>query len=202
MPVDPRDPAAIRTPSRGRCFLYVAPCLLEDLLKLGFSREPLQRFQALHRRWFELFDTQGIMLVEADSVRDARAMEARLRRELSEYNSNVPLTVREEAGGAREWYRGASDHLVRAVEELRQQGHAVHAPATAWLRDALLARAELLYAWTGAMLSVDEIELRAGITPAQRAVRDALDAYAALGVDPSQWLPENVQHWYRAGGGL
>jgi hypothetical protein len=71
MPVDPRDPAATRTLSRNRCFLYVAPCAYEDQLKLGFSRDPLRRFQSLHRRWFEFFDVDRIALVETETVRDA-----------------------------------------------------------------------------------------------------------------------------------
>jgi len=45
MPIDPRDPASLGTLSRGRCFLYVFPCAYEDLLTLGFSRDPLQRLQ-------------------------------------------------------------------------------------------------------------------------------------------------------------
>ncbi len=53
--IDPREPGN-RGPSRGRCYLYVLPCAYEDLLKLGFSRDPLDRMQALHPRWFEFFD--------------------------------------------------------------------------------------------------------------------------------------------------
>ena len=73
MPIDPRDPSHAQTASRGHCFLYVAPCAYEDLLKLGFSRDPLQRLQALHRRWFEFFAPERIALVEVDAVREARA---------------------------------------------------------------------------------------------------------------------------------
>ena len=63
-PIDRRDPAS-RTLSRGRCFLYVLPLAShEDVLKLGFSRDPLDRLQALHPRYFEVFDLERAFLVE------------------------------------------------------------------------------------------------------------------------------------------
>lgn len=37
-------------------FACVLPYLIEDWLKLGFSRDPMQRVLAMHRRWFEFFD--------------------------------------------------------------------------------------------------------------------------------------------------
>lgn len=202
MPIDPRDPASIRTLSRDRCFVYVAPCAYEDLLKLGHSRDPLRRLQSLHRRWFEFFAPERIVLVETDTVREARALELALKRQLVDWNAPVPLTVAREAGGHGEWFRGAGGQLERAVRGLEEQGHRVHAPALSWLRDALQARGDLLYAWTEAALSVDELELRAGPTPAQRLVRDALDAYAAFGIGLEERLPPAVWRWYGAGGGL
>lgn len=201
MPVDPRDPVAAHTLSRGRCYLYLAPCAYEDLAKVGFSRDPLQRLQSLHRRWFEFFLPERIALVELDTVREARVLEGALKRELAELNTPVPLTIAREAAGHGEWYRGASDRLARFVRHLAAEGHRVHAPADAWLRDALQARADLLYSWTEAALSVDELELRAGPTPAQRTVRDALDAYAAFGLEVQERVPAAVWRWYRAGGG-
>jgi T5orf172 domain-containing protein len=202
VPVDPRDPASVRTLSRARCFVYVAPCAHEDLLKLGHSRDPLRRFQSLHRRWFEFFAPERIALVEADTVREARAIELALKHRLADWNAPVPLTVAREAGGHGEWYRGASAQLERAVSDLERQGHRVHVPALAWLRDALQARSDLLYAWTESALSVDELELRAGTTPAQRIVRDVLDAYPALGIPLEEHLPPSAWRWYEAGGGL
>lgn len=200
MPVDRRDPAGA-THSRGRCHLYVLPVVVEDLLKLGFSRDPLVRLQQLHPRWYEQFDLDRAFAVETESVPDARKLELRFRRALEAHNAPRPLTMREDAGGAREWYRGAYDTLAQGARELEGQGYRVHAPLRPWLRDALLARADLLFDWTGA-LSVEELETpRPGglhATPAQRAVRDALDAFAALGVDLAPWLPEPVLHWHRA----
>lgn len=202
MPIDPRDPASVRTLSRHRCFVYVAPCAYEDLLKLGHSRDPLQRLQSLHRRWFEFFAPERIALVETDTVREARAIELALQHELAEWNAPAPLTVLREAGGHGEWFRGAGARLEDAVRALEAQGHRVHAPATDWLRAALRARSDLLHEWTNAALTIDELELRAGTTPVQRVVRDALDACAAFDIALEERLPPAVWRWYRAGGGL
>ena len=201
MPVDPRDPAATRTLSRNRCFLYVAPCAYEDQLKLGFSRDPLQRFQSLHRRWFEFFDVDRIALVETETVRDARSLETRFKREFAEFNAAVPLTIAPEAGGHGEWYRGALAPLGTALQSLEGAGYALHAPAGDWLRDRLMQQRELLYSWTEAMLTVDELEQRAGATPGQWAVRDALDAFRAFAIPLDEALPAAVLRWYRDGGG-
>lgn len=42
--------------SEARRFVYVLPCLIEDWLKFGFSRDPLQCVRAPHCRSFEYFD--------------------------------------------------------------------------------------------------------------------------------------------------
>jgi hypothetical protein len=184
-----------------RCHLYVLPVVVEDILKLGFSNDPLVRMQQLHPRWYEQFDLDRAFAVETESVADARKLELRFRRALEAYNAPRPLTMRENAGGVREWYRGAYDTLSAGARELEGQGYRLHAPLRPWVRDALEARAPLLYAWSSA-LSVDELETpRAGgldATPAQRAVRDALGAYDALGIDLAPWLPEAVLRWHRA----
>lgn len=195
-PVDIRDPAG-PTASRGRSYLYVLPCAFEDLLKLGFSRDPLDRAQSLHRRWFEFFDPDRALLVETETVRDARALELALRRELAEHNAPAPLTVRTEAAGHTEWYRGAYAHLGTAVRALAELGHVVHAPARPWLRAALTRRGDLLYAWTLAMLDVDELDSAALATPRARAVRDALDAFRAMELDVEPLLAPAVLDWYR-----
>jgi len=197
MPIDRRDPATRGTASRGRCHLYVLPCAYEDLLKLGFSRDPLARMQALHPRWFEFFDLDRGFLVETESVPDARRLELDRRRALEAHNAPAPLTVREEAGGQREWYRGAYDALAAYADMLATRGHTVHAPLRPWLRQALAARAELLFSWTQAMLDADSLDARIATTPVQRAVRDALDAHVALGIDLAPLLPPAVLRWHR-----
>lgn len=196
-PIDRRDPAA-RTLSRGRCFLYVLPWAShEDVLKLGFSRDPLQRLQALHPRWFDVFDLERAFLVETEAVRDARALELELRRALVAYNAPVPLTVQRAAAGHTEWYRGAFAQLAEAGRALAARGYVLHDPLRPWLRDALLARGDRLFSWTQAMLGPDELEWPAATTPGQRAVRDMLDACVALDIPLEPVLPEAVLRWHR-----
>ena len=192
-----RDPSDRHVPSRGRCYLYVFPCAWEDHCKLGFSRDPLARLQALHRRWFECFDLDRGLLVETDTVREARDLELELGRPLAGHNAPAPLTVRREAAGQTEWYRGASDLLEQAHGRLLRRGHVVHAPLRAWLQPELRRRSDQLYAWTQAQLSPDELEGRIGPTPTQRLVRDALDACDAMGIDLEPRLPPQVFGWYR-----
>ena len=194
---DVGDEHSGHVPSRGRCHLYVLPCAWEDLCKLGFSRDPLARMEALHPRFFELFDLGRGMLVETDTVAEARAFETRLRRELVAHNAPAPLTIRAQAGGHREWYRGAAVLLATATDALAAQGYRVHAPLRPWLRDALLQRSDRLYSWTEAMLSPDELQGLAGWTPAQQRVRDALDAWTAMELDVMPFLPPKVRGWHR-----
>ena len=181
----------------GRCFVYVLPCTWEDHCKIGFSRDPLARLQQLHRRWYEFFDIERALLVETETVRDARDLELELRRPLVEHNAPAPLTVRKEAAGHTEWFRGVAPQLERAVEGLKLRGHVVHAPLREWLRPVLLARSDPLFAWTQAQLSPDELDGLTGPTPVQRMVRDTLDAYAALEIELEPLLPTEVLDWYR-----
>ena len=194
MPVDPRDPATQHTHSRGPCHLYVFPCAYEDLLKLGFSRDPLARLQQLHPRWFEFFDVDRAIAVETESVPDARALELRFKHSLEAHNAPQPLTVQDAAGGKGEWYRGAYAQLADAARALGEAGYTVHAPLRPWLRAALERRADLLFSWTSAIFDPAVIPP----TPALRIVRDALDAYDALGIDLAPWLPPSVYDWHRA----
>ena len=74
------------------CFVYVAPCAWEDLLKVGHSRDPLARLEAFHRRWYETFDPDLAWLVELDRVREAAALELALRRRLAERKITLELS--------------------------------------------------------------------------------------------------------------
>lgn len=195
-PIDRRDPAA-RTLSRGRCYLYVLPWASpEDVLKLGFSRDPLERLQALHPRYFEVFDLDRALLVETESVRDARALELELRRRLVAHNAPAPLTIRRAAAGHTEWYRGAFEQLSETGRALSARGYRLHDPLRPWLRDALQSRSDRLFSWTQAMLGPDELDWPTATTTGQRAVRDVLDACAALDIALEPVLPEAVWRWY------
>ncbi|MEO6138758.1 MAG: GIY-YIG nuclease family protein [Luteimonas sp.] len=188
-------------PSRGRCYLYVLPCMYEDILKLGFSREPLDRMQTLHPRWFEFFDLDLAFLIETETVRDARNLETGLAGVIKLHNAPAPLVIRKQAGGNTEWYRGAYAVLERATQALAAGGYIVHRPLRARISQLLRSRGDTLFSWSSAMLSPDELETpNAGCdgrpTLAQRTVRNALDAYIALHIDLEPMLPPNVLDWY------
>ncbi|MFY2763504.1 GIY-YIG nuclease family protein [Arenimonas sp. MALMAid1274] len=189
-------------PNRSPSHLYLFPDAHEDLLKLGMSRRPLARIEAFHRRWYEAFDLDRGLLLETETGRDARELELRLGRALRAHNAPMPLLIRGEAGGHTEWYRGAYAPLAEALQALAAQGYRLHAPLRPWLREALLERADQLYAW--GMGALDQASLRPGegglerLTPGERQMmRDALDAYPALDIDLAPRLPPEVMAWYR-----
>jgi hypothetical protein len=193
--IDPREPGN-RGPSRGRAYLYVLPCAYEDLLKLGFSRDPLDRMQTLHPRWFEFFDLDRAFLIEAETVRDARDMELGLGHAIAEHNAPAPLVIRRAAAGHTEWYRGAYVRLRTSADMLAAGGYVLHDSLRSWSRDALAAGGDRLFAWTEAMLTPDELESPLCLTPNQKTVRDAIDARVSLGLDIEDLLPAAVLRWY------
>jgi hypothetical protein len=146
------EPEKVHSASQGRCYLYVLPCAYEDLLKLGFSRNPLSRAQQLQPRYFEFFDLDRAFAVQTDSVREARAMELRLRRALTEHNAPAPLTIRVEAAGHSEWYRGAYAMLDAQAQAMQAQGHLVHRPLRPWLGRELAEQGDLLFARAAELL--------------------------------------------------
>lgn len=140
------------------------------------------------------FDLHHGWLVEAESQRDARDLELELRGPLKLHRSPAPLTVQDRAGGKTEWVRGASEPLVAAVAGLAERGYYVH-PLRPWLHAAMLQRADRLYAWSAAQLPEEESHRHAR-ADIEAALRDALDAHEALGIDPRPWLPAHVAGWF------
>ncbi|UWX03655.1 GIY-YIG nuclease family protein [Pseudoxanthomonas sp. NC8] len=187
---------ATPVPTDGRCYAYVFPCRWEDHCKIGFSNDPLSRIATLHPRWFEFFDLERGVLVEAESVRDARDLELELRTGLGEHNAPAPLAIHVPAGGHTEWFRGAESLLQAKLGVLLSRGYRVLA-LEGWARAVLQRRADRLLEWTLAQLSPDELDGLCGATPAQRRVRDVLDGYLMLGLDPARWLAPAVLGWYR-----
>lgn len=193
-----RDPGV--GPSRGRAFVYVLPCRYEDILKLGFSRDPLDRFQTLHARWFDFFDVDAGLLIETDRVADARRLEKTLGDAVGLHSAPAPLVVPHVAAGHTEWYRGAYATLAAHADALRERdGYVVHRPAGAWLARRLEDRASLLYAWSANLLalirSVEHLPEYDTVS-LERTLRDALDAYTALGLPLERWIGEEVRRWY------
>jgi hypothetical protein len=194
-----------RFASRGRAFVYVAPCRDDNVFKIGFSRNPLERFRTLHARFFDFFDLELGVLVATDHVRDARRLERRLITALADYQALAPVVVPTSAAGHTEWFRGALDEaLAIAAGFETAEGFVIHRPASAWFRLVLRERADLLYAWSARMLEAIEYETHNGAAPdSARAYEDSLrhtlDAYAAFGIDLAPLLPAHVARWYVAG---
>jgi hypothetical protein len=199
-----RDDRPWRPASSGPSFVYVLPCLGEDILKLGMSRDPLDRIQTLHARWFDFFDLDAGLLIQTDRVREARDIELRLGRGLEEHNAPAPLLVRPGAGGHTEWYRGAQSLLEAAALEHLGRGYQVHQPLRPWLRRALEQRGGLLFHWSTRMLEAIEEETRdlpspRPATPLERTLRNALDAHVALELPFESLVPAAVYCWHQRG---
>lgn len=192
-----------RPASVGRSFVYVFPCDGEDILKLGFSRDPLDRIQTLHQRYFEFFDLDRAILLETDRVREARAIEHALKVELTLHNAPAPLVVRSKAGGHTEWYRGALGRLADAAIGFEQQGYRVDRDVRAWMRDRLAERSGILYHWSSQVLDAilgegAALEAPRLCTPLERTLRNALDAYRAFDLPLEEFVPDEVAQWYDA----
>jgi hypothetical protein len=199
--VPPIQPGDVRSSllSHGRCYVYVLPCAYEDILKLGFSRDPLGRMLTLHRRYFEFFDLDRAFLIETETVRDSRRLELKLGNEMVAHNAPSPLVIRRPARGHTEWYRGAYPLLQQSASVLVAAGYRQHSPIKLWAKENLLARSDPLYAWSKQMY--DEFQSFLPGDPAtaslQRTLLDALDAYPALDIDLEPLLPLTVWQWYR-----
>jgi hypothetical protein len=186
--------------SQGRAFVYVLPCVFEDILKVGFSRDPVARLQTLHRRYFEFFDLESALLIETDNVRDARRIERRLLDALRDHRAPAPRIVPFEAAGHTEWFRGTADKLIDLANCLAlEQGYRVHAPLCPWIRSELAQRADLLFEWSShAWLQLECLTEAEDRRRATAALRDALDAYAALDLTLIERIPGEVFNWYHA----
>src|SRR6185312_5741360 len=190
----------------GRAWVYVLPCRERDILKVGFSRDPLQRLHALHRRFFEFFDLERALLVEADTVREARFIERALIRHVAAMRAPAPLAVREVAAGGTEWFAGVAPEVVSMARMLAaERGHVLHAPLAAWLRRRLATAHDVLYGWSARLLDAvayEHFNLPASGVPDRRAaeaLRETLDLLAALDMELQDFLPQAVLDWYRYG---
>lgn len=176
----------------GRGFLYVlALSGPEDLLKVGMTRDPLARWSAFHPRWFETFDLDHSLLVETETRADAQALETTLHRLLVDHQCPMPMTMRLAAGGMTEWYRGAYAATRDFVINQGVAGHVVHLQASTWLAPRMVTEREHLF---GAVHQAFEAHCSGWLSPAQLdALRDAVDAQAAFGIDVDAWLPAHIR---------
>jgi hypothetical protein len=175
-------------PYAGRAFVYALHLGgQEDLLKVGMTKDPLVRWSSFHPRWFETFDLEHSLLVETEALADAQALETRLHRALVLHRCPAPMTLRPQAGGETEWYRGAGLAVHGFVEELRLQGYIVHAAAKPWLAAAMRRRQDTL---AGLLQQAHADHCAGWLAPAQRrSLQDLLDAHRALDPDCAEAWP-------------
>lgn len=164
----------------GPAFLYVLRMSgAEDLLKVGLTADPVARWSGFHRRWFEAFDLERTLLVETETRGDAQRLETALHRALKAHGCPVPLTMRAFAGGATEWYRGASAAAQDFVARCEAEGFIVHMDARPHAGAAMRAQRHVL----ASVLDQAARNARDGVlTPEEvGAVRDLVDAHRAFG---------------------
>jgi hypothetical protein len=194
-----------RFASRGKAYVYVLPCRDEDLLKVGFSRDPFTRFSTLHRRFFDFFELERGLLLDAERVTHARRIERRLIETFREQRAMAPLVVPASAAGHTEWYRGIHTDVSAMLEDIaKAEGLPLSRSLRPWLRGYLEARADLLYDWSARIVdTLDWAEHNAPGDPAarrlQRALVDTLDMFVAAGVAIEPLLPDRVTDWYANG---
>ena len=186
-----------RTQNDGPAIVYILPHRVEEFLKLGFSRDPLRRMQSLHPRYFEFFDIERAIFIETARVREARAIETRLKRMVREHRAPAPLDVRHQAGGETEWYRRAYDTLSTAAESYETQGYVIHRTARAWTEHRLREVSSLSYEWTSQQLRAIEscIDYRER-TLLERTLKNALDALTWFDIGVDDRVPPHVAEWY------
>lgn len=193
MPVD-----GVGTGASGRACLYVLPCAYEDHAKLGIATDPLARMQAFSPRYYAFFDLDRGWLAEAGSLREARAWETRWKRALRDHAAPPPLQVPAQAAGHTEWFRGALSILDEARYELASQGFVVHAPMRTWIVRRLREQRERLHSGEQAAVAqygVPDAWPAAAAWPPLARLRDALDAYAALGIDLDDAMSPSLHAW-------
>ena len=197
---DPDRAGFPRRLSKARAFVYVVPRRDDSVFKIGFARDPIERWRNLHGRFFRFFDLDLGVLVEAVRVVEARSLERALLRRFGAYTALQPVEIEAAPGGAGEWRRGVLDDVIAAAVEMAEASDMiVHRPAALWLRAHLLGRGDLLHAWSARMVEQAEAESAylsgAHASPAVRAINDMLDAYAIVGIDVAPMLPASVNAW-------
>lgn len=198
---------APRSAKRGRMFVYVLPSLGEDLTKVGFTQDPVQRFRSFHPRFFALFDLEKGLLVETRQLRDARRLERLLIERWPDHRASAPLLVAEAAGGHTEWFRGIGDELDAFVRRTAERyDYMLHSPLSAWLHARFSERGDQLYEWAQRMLAMIQWQV-ANLPPEGRdpryagALIDTLDACRAVGMALDALLSVEVLAWYASHSG-
>jgi hypothetical protein len=186
-----------------RAYVYVLPSMGEDLVKVGLTRDPFERFRAFHPRFYAHFDLARGLLVETRQLRDARRVERLFIERWPDHRAHAPTVVNEAAGGQTEWFRGIEAMLPEfATRVCERYGYTLHQPMKTWLTNRLAEQADTLYQWSSAVL--DGIRQHALNDPMVRdlrtesMLRNMLDMYAAMDFQMERLLTSAVFEWYDA----
>jgi hypothetical protein len=189
-----------RTLSKGRTFVYMLPWREQDLLKIGYSRQPLVRFRTLHRRFFEVFDLDRGLLLETERLAQARKIERDVILRHADQRSVAPLAVADDAAGYSEWFRGVCPEVSTQLRDAALGGGFECFSLRDWLRRWFEGSSDGLYEWSLRMLEAVEyetynvpLELQRG--DAARSLAYVMDACEAVGLPLSSRFPENVLAW-------
>ncbi|NKJ22423.1 hypothetical protein [Dyella sp. SG609] len=189
-----------RTLGRGRSYVYMLPCRDQDLLKIGFSREPLLRLRTLHPRFFDYFDLERGLLLEVERVAQARAIERDILLRHAPERSPAPLAVPDQAAGYTEWLRGVEPQVTARLRDVAEREacplHGLHD----WVRQMFDAQSDRLYGLSLKLLEAIEYETfnvpeELSTGQSARSLAYILDACEAVGVDMAARFPEAVLAW-------
>jgi len=191
-----------RSLSKGRTFVYMLPWREQDLLKVGYSRQPLVRMRSLHRRFFDVFDLQRGLLLEAERLAQARKIEREIIERHAAERSPAPLIVPDEAAGYSEWFRGVCPEVSAQLHEAAaREGLPVHSLGD-WLRQWFDSQSDGLYEWSLRMLEAIEYETFNVPAPVQRgeaarSLRYVMDACEAVGLPLANRFAERALAWHQ-----
>lgn len=183
-------------------YVYVLPSLGEDLVKVGLTHDPMERFRSFHPRFHVHFDLERGLLMETKRLSDARRVERLFIERWPDHRAPPPLIVNESAGGHSEWFRGIDDGVMEfALRIAERYDFVVYTPLRAGLAKGVADRADVLYQWSSTMF--DAVRRQAHLDSADqdpryaRALNDALDTCVAIGLPVETLVPPPVWAWYK-----
>ncbi|QNK01206.1 GIY-YIG nuclease family protein [Dyella telluris] len=189
-----------RTLGKGRTYVYLFPWREQDLLKVGFSRQPLVRLRTLHRRFFDVFDLDRGCLLETGRLAQARKIERDIILRHAEQRSPPPLVIPDAAAGYSEWFRGVCPEVTAALHEAAARESVELRSLRDWLQQWFESRGDGLYEWSLRMLEAMEYEtfnvppeLQRG--EAARSLRYVMDACEAVGLSLPRFFPDDALAW-------
>jgi len=181
--------------------VYIIPARFEEILKIGFSREPAHRIRSFHPRYFEYFDLDRAFVICANDEKDARRIERLFALQLADHRTHAPLVIEQAPGGHTEWYRCAYELAREASTQIVfEGGYPPLTSAATLIREHLLREREHLFEHATAF--VDVIDGLGNDDPQAlkiaAAFRDVLDAFEAFDIPVDEYLPGEFKSRFAA----